>query len=269
MPDPTPIRLADLPMPSAPDPEACRKRLKKLQKELVHIQQTYFHERRRAILVFEGWDAAGKGGAIRRVTRRLDPRGVHVWPIGAPAPAEQGRHYLWRFWQRLPEPGSFAIFDRSWYGRVLVERVEGLASPAEWRRACDEINEFERLLVDDGVRIVKLFLHITPEEQLERFRKRLIDPYKRWKQSEEDLRNRTRWRDYEAAIEEMFDRTSTTLAPWHATAANSKDYARMRVLEVINDRLSAGLVIEPPVLAPEVQRSAFAMLGLDPDARDG
>lgn len=242
------------------------KRMVKLQKELLHIQQTYYHEKRRAILVFEGWDAAGKGGAIRRITELLDPRGVHVWPISAPTAMEQGRHYLWRFWQRLPEPGSFAIFDRSWYGRVLVERVENFAKPKEWRRAYDEINEFERLLIDDGVRIVKLFLHITEEEQLERFRERMTNPYKRWKLTHEDLRNREKWHDYEKAIEDMFERTSTEQAPWHVIPANSKWFTRIKVMETVSRALSRGVQITPPPLDPEVQSLAENIFGVAIDS---
>lgn len=259
------IRLSELPMDQGrmEDKAAYEKRLAKLQKELLRIQQTYWHERRRAILVFEGWDAAGKGGAIRRATELLDPRGVHVWPIGAPLPAEQGRHYLWRFWQRLPEPGTFAVFDRSWYGRVLVERVEGFAAPEAWRRAYDEINEFERMLSDDGARIVKLFLHISPEEQLERFRERLTNPYKRWKITEEDLRNRARWDDYVAAAEDMFERTSTPAAPWHAIPADSKWHARVRCLEIVNEALSRGVTIAPPPVDPAVQAAAARLLGIE------
>ena len=238
-------------------------RLKSLQTQLMRVQQTYWHGGGRAVIVFEGWDAAGKGGTIRRMTELLDPRGVHVWPISAPSPAEQGRHYLWRFWQRLPERGTFAIFDRSWYGRVLVERVEGFAKPPEWRRAYDEINEFERLLVDDGVRIVKLFLHITPEEQLKRFRERLTNPYKRWKITDEDLRNRARWDDYVVAAEDMFDRTSTTLAPWHAIPADSKWHARVRSLEIVTEALSEGVTIAPPPIDPAVEAAAAELLGID------
>ncbi|HSK41641.1 MAG TPA: polyphosphate kinase [Arenibaculum sp.] len=257
-------RLSTLPMDTPPlkDKAAYIRRLASLQKKLLRIQQTYWHERRRAVLVFEGWDAAGKGGAIRRVTELLDPRGVHVWPIGAPSPAEQGRHYLWRFWQKLPEPGTFAIFDRSWYGRVLVERVQSFATRDEWHRAYDEINEFERLLSDDGVRIVKLFLHITPVEQLERFRERLTNPYKRWKLTEEDLRNREQWQDNIDAAEDMFERTSTDLAPWHLVPANSKWHARIRVLEIIAGELKRGVTVVPPPMNPKVRLAAAEMLGL-------
>ena len=237
-------------------------RLERLQKELLHIQQTYWHEKRRAIIVFEGWDAAGKGGCIRRVTEPLDPRGFHVWPIGAPSAEEQGKHYLYRFWTRVPAPGSLAIFDRSWYGRVLVERVEGFATKEQWTRAYEEINQFERLLTNDGVRIVKLFLHITQEEQLERFRERLSNPYKRWKLTEEDLRNRSRWDDYIEAAEAMFDHTSTPNAPWTAVPANAKWYARLRVLEAITDALKEGVTVAPPPIDINVAKAAAEILGI-------
>ncbi|WP_247892295.1 polyphosphate kinase [Azospirillum sp. Sh1] len=241
------------------------RRLGKLQKELLHIQQTYWHEKRRAIVVFEGWDAAGKGGAIRRMTEPLDPRGFHVWPISSPTAEEQGKHYLYRFWTKLPAAGTFAIFDRSWYGRVMVERVEKFATKDQWKRAYDEINEFERLLTDDGVRIIKLFLHITPEEQLERFRERMKNPYKRWKLTEEDLRNRAKWDDYVKAAEAMFDRTSTPEAPWHAVEANSKWFARLKVLEIVTNALKEGVNIAPPPVNGNVARIAAEVLGIEPD----
>ena len=252
---PKKIRLTKLehPEPFA-DKAAYEKRLVKLQDKMLEIQQTYFHERRRAILMFEGWDAAGKGGAIRRLTEKLDPRGFHVWPIGPPRPDEQGRHYLYRFWQRLPVPGTIAIFDRSWYGRVLVERVEGLIPKSTWKRAYDEIKEFERMLVDDGVRLVKLFLHIPPEEQLERFAARLSDPYKRWKLTESDLLNHRRWNDYSDAIEDMFDRTSTKFAPWTAIYAEKKWVARVEVLKMVTKALAAGVDVSPPPIDPEVKK---------------
>ena len=190
------------------------------------------------MIVLEGWDAAGKGGVIRRMHWPLDPRGLKVWPISAPTPEELDHHYLYRFWTRLPKSGQLVIFDRSWYGRVLVERIEGYATKTEWQRAYAEINEFERMLGDDGVRLVKIFLHITPEEQLARFRARFNDPLKRWKLSVEDLRNRARWADYEVAIEEMFQRTSTVRRPWIVIPGNSKPYARLAAIDAIVKRLS-------------------------------
>lgn len=260
------IRLAKLDMSQRfAEREDYETKLMELQIAMLRVQQAYFHEGRRAIVLFEGWDAAGKGGAIRRLTERLDPRGAKVWPIAAPKPEEQGRHYLYRFWARLPERGTIAVFDRSWYGRVLVERVEGFAAEPDWRRAYHEINEFERMLTDDGVRIVKLFLHITPEEQLKRFVVRLRNPYKRWKLSSEDLRNRARWRDYCDAIEDMFDRTSTKHAPWHALAANYKWYVRVRALEVVVDALAKGVNLAPPPIDPRVQEEAASALGISFD----
>lgn len=236
--------------------------LAELQVRILRIQQTYFHEKRRGIILFEGWDAAGKGGVIRRLTERLDPRGCKVWPIAAPKPEEQGRHYLYRFWTRLPEPGTLAVFDRSWYGRVLVERVEGFASRKEWERAYREINEFEAMLVDDGVRIVKIFLHITPDEQLGRFAERLSNPYKRWKLTEEDIRNREKWPQYQDATEEMFAETSTSKAPWFAVPANQKWHARVEALNIIARRLGKGVSLDAPPIDPKVQIAALERLGL-------
>ena len=259
------IRLSKLDMDAArfADKQSYEKRLEKLQKELLRIQQTYWHEKRRAILVFEGWDAGGKGGAIRRLTEPLDPRGFHVWPISAPRPDEQGRHYLYRFWKRLPVPGSIAVFDRSWYGRVLVERVEGFAGKEEWKRAYGEIRDFEKMLTDDGVRIVKLFLHISKDEQLNRFRERLSNPYKRWKLTAEDLRNREKWDDYEAAVEDMFDETSRENAPWSAVPANSKWYARTRVLEIVTEALAKGVTVAPPPVDKAMAKAAAEVLGVE------
>jgi polyphosphate kinase 2 (PPK2 family) len=228
------IQLKDLKEhPRLQDKNDYEDRLKKFQLRMLRLQQHLYQKRRRAVVAFEGWDAAGKGGAIRRLTEKLDPRGFHVWPIGAPRPDEQGRHYLWRFWQRLPAPGEIAVFDRTWYGRVLVERVEGFASKSEWKRAYGEINEFEKVLADDGVPIVKIFLHITKDEQLRRFKEREHNPYKKWKIGPEDWRNRKRWSDYEVAIDDMFRKTSTKRAPWNALAANAKWYARTEVLRTV------------------------------------
>lgn len=258
------IRLSTLDMDAArlADKETYEKRLSQLQKELLHVQQTYWHEKRRAVIVFEGWDAGGKGGAIRRLTEPLDPRGVHVWPISAPRPDEQGRHYLYRFWKRLPVPGTFAIFDRSWYGRVLVERVEGFASKEQWKRAYEEIRDFEKMLTDDGARVVKLFLHIDKDEQLRRFKERLTNPYKRWKLTEEDLRNRTKWDEYVEAVEDMFDETSTPNAPWSAIPANSKWFARTQILELVTEALARDVNVAPPPMDKAVVKAAADVLGV-------
>jgi polyphosphate kinase 2 (PPK2 family) len=183
------------------------------------------------ILVFEGWDAAGKGGAIRRLTGALDARTYQVIPIAAPTDEERAHHYLWRFWRHLSRGGRFTIFDRSWYGRVLVERVEGFATEQEWRRAYSEINEFEEQLVDHGMVLVKYWVHITADEQLRRFKEREHAPYKKWKLTEEDWRNRSKWADYERAVNEMVERTSTRLAPWTLVEGNDKYFARLKVLK--------------------------------------
>ena len=237
-------------------------RLEALQLQMLRIQQAYFHQRKRAVLVFEGADAAGKGGAIRRLTEKMDPRGVHVWPIAKPTAEEQGRHYLYRFWQKLPAPGTIAVFDRSWYGRVLVERAEGFASRDAWQRSYEEINAFERMLTDDGARVVKIFLHITQDEQLKRFKERLINPYKRWKIGEEDIRNRKKWPAYEEAIEDMFKKTSTKRARWHVIPGDHKWHARVTVAETVTRALSADMSIAVPQLDVNVQHEAARQLGI-------
>lgn len=213
--------------------DAYQTQLEDLQHRLFREQVAHYLQKRRSAIVFEGWDAAGKGGAIKRLTALMDPRGYKVWPIGAPRDAEVRQHYLWRFWTRLPEHGELAVFDRSWYGRVLVERVEDLAKPREWKRAYDEINAFERMLTDDGMRLCKFFLHIDRRTQLKRFRDREGDPLKKYKIGPEDWRNRSRWRAYERAIQDMLDRTHRPDAPWHLVPANDKKFARIAVLRTV------------------------------------
>lgn len=264
---PAPPRLSELDMDKRVGPKKYRRKLAGLQERLREVSLAYRAQHRRAVVLFEGWDAAGKGGVIRRMSWPLDPRGLKVWPIAAPTPDEQGQHYLYRFWKRLPRPGQMVIFDRSWYGRVLVERVEGFAAESEWSRAYSEINEFERMLDDDGIRLVKIFLHITPEEQLERFRQRWGDPLKRWKLSAEDLRNRSRWSEYEAAIEDMFQKTSTVPQPWVAVPANHKKYARLAAMRAVVKRLADAVDTAPPGPAPEVEGEARRMLGVEQDGR--
>jgi polyphosphate kinase 2 (PPK2 family) len=215
-----------------------KKLLREWQHDLLSLQQTVLRAGARMIVNIEGMDAAGKGGAIRRMVARLDPRGYKVYRIGAPQAWEQERHYLYRFWTRLPGPGELVIFDRSWYGRVLVERVEGFASDEEWRRAYREINDFERMLVDDGVILRSLWFQIDPDEQLHRFERRLADPFKSWKMSDEDWRNRARWDDYIEAAEEMFERTDTEHGPWTVIAANKKRYARLAALRTVATALA-------------------------------
>jgi polyphosphate kinase 2 (PPK2 family) len=189
------------------------------------------------VLVFEGWDAAGKGGAIRRVTRALDARQVQVIPIAAPTDEENAQHYLWRFWRQLGRAGRVTVFDRSWYGRVLVERVEGFAADDEWRRAYTEIRDFEDQLVQHGIVVCKFWLHITKDEQLARFQSREETPYKSWKLTEEDWRNREKWDAYEQAVNEMVERTSTHSAPWTLVEANDKRFARVKVIQTVADAM--------------------------------
>ena len=215
--------------------------LKKLQLELVQAQRSLVERRIPVVIVFEGMDAAGKGGAIKRLTAKLDPRGFEVHPIGPPDDHECRFHYLRRFWVRLPSYGRIGIFDRSWYGRVLVERVEKFTPKKAWTRAYDEINEFERQLIDDDTVVLKFWMHVTEDEQLERFKAREDDPYRRWKITDDDWRNREKWRDYVKAAEEMFAKTSTPYAPWTVVAANDKFHARVVVLKATLAAMNAAL----------------------------
>jgi polyphosphate kinase 2 (PPK2 family) len=258
-------RLAALDMALQLDEKAYFRELARLQERLRVIQQAYLKSGHSAAIVFEGWDAAGKGGTIRCMSSALDARGFKVWPISAPRQYYLERHYLARFFERLPPHGAISVFDRSWYGRVLVERIEGLARKRDWKRAFQEINEFERALHEHGTRVIKIFLHITPEEQLRRFRARVLDPTKRWKLSYEDFRNRKKWSAYEEATDDMFQKTSSSHAPWHAIPANSKKYARIEALRIIAKRLSSGVDLAPAELDPEVIREARALLDIDPD----
>lgn len=202
--------------------------------------QAYF-QKRPVVIVFEGMDASGKGGTIKRLTERMDPRGYVVWPISAPAGEDKERHYLYRFWRRLPEQGQIAIFDRSWYGRVLVERLEGFCSEADWKRAYGEINHFERQLVDAGSIMLKFWMHISKDEQLARFREREQTNYKSWKITDEDWRNRGKWEDYMLATQEMILKTSTLIAPWTLVEANDKLYARIHVLRTVAEKLESAM----------------------------
>ena len=216
---------------------AYRKRLKHGQERLRELEYEIYRHRVPVILVFEGWDAAGKGGNIKRVTRNLDPRGYEVVPIAAPHDIEKAHHYLWRFWTEIPKAGHVTIFDRSWYGRVLVERVEGFCSEAEWKRAYREINEMEQHLAHAGTVLLKFWLHIDPAEQLRRFRERERLTHKQWKITAEDWRNREKWGAYHAAVDEMLFRTSTPDAPWSVIESNCKRHARIKVLETIIEAL--------------------------------
>lgn len=208
-----------------------KKQLKKLQYEMLNTQQFLFQNKISLILVFEGMDAAGKGGAIKRLTQRLDPRGYVVHPISAPQPHEKRYHYMHRFWRKLPQHGQIGIFDRSWYGRVLVERIEEYATENEWSRAYQEINEFERTLTDENYIIVKFWIHVDKDEQLLRFKERQTNPYKLWKLTEEDWRNRGKFDSYVEAANEMFEKTDTEYAPWILVPGNNKLHARIQVLQ--------------------------------------
>jgi polyphosphate kinase 2 (PPK2 family) len=233
-------------------------RLAALQKRLGHIQTAHIIHKRRAIIVFEGWDAAGKGGIIKRLTAEWDPRYFEVWPIGAPTPEELAHHFLWRFWRRLPAQHNIAVFDRSWYGRVLVERVEGYASKAEWTRGYDEINDFEAQQAATGATLIKIFVHVTQKTQDKRLRQRIESPWKRWKTGLDDYRNRARRADYLDAMHEMFARTSTRDAPWIVIDGNDKKAARIAALTAIADALQAKVPMEPPALDPGVEAAARA-----------
>lgn len=215
--------------------------LKKLQKKLGQLHNRLYRKRVPVVIVYEGWDAAGKGGNIKRVTEALDPRGFEVHPIASPEPKEKARHYLWRFWTRLPKDGHIAIFDRSWYGRVMVERLEGFCSENDWRRAYYEMNEFEQELHNWGAVILKFWVHIDKDTQLARFTERQNTPAKQWKITDEDWRNREKWDDYEVAVDEMLAKTSTTYAPWHILESVDKKYARIKALKIVIDALEKAL----------------------------
>lgn len=227
-----------------------------VQERLYRVHVAHIVHKRRALILFEGWDASGKGGAIRRMTANWDPRYFEVWPIAAPTPPEKDRHFLWRFWTRLPANGNISVFDRSWYGRVLVERVEGYASQAEWKRGYDEINEFEAQQKDSGTTIVKLFMHVTQAEQDRRLLDRLEDPWKRWKTGPDDYRNRARRADYEKAMADMFKQTDTRWAPWSVIDGNNKKAARIAALTRVADALEAAVPMTPPDADPEFETMA-------------
>jgi polyphosphate:AMP phosphotransferase len=222
-------------------PEEYKKRKKQLQKKLALLHNQMYLQRVPVILAFEGWDAGGKGGAIKRITQSIDPRGYEVVPVSAPNDLEKSHHYLWKFWEKFPKDGHMAIFDRTWYGRVLVERIEGFATEEEWKRAYAEINNMEAHLAKSGAVILKFWMHIDKDEQERRFKQRQDTPEKQWKITEEDWRNRARWDDYELAVDEMVLRTSTKAAPWHIIEANSKLYARIKVMETVVNALETAL----------------------------
>ena len=213
------------------------KRLDELQDELRQLHYKLYRKKIPVIIAYEGWDAAGKGGNIKRITGALDPRGFEVLPIASPEPHEKARHFLWRFWTRLPKTGHIAIFDRTWYGRVMVERIEGFCSENDWQRAYNEINEFEKELTDWGAVVIKFWVQIDKRTQLKRFKERQATPEKQWKITDEDWRNREKWNQYESAIDEMIQKTSTEFAPWYILESVDKKYARIKALEIVIDQI--------------------------------
>jgi polyphosphate kinase 2 (PPK2 family) len=254
------VEMLDRPI----DDDSYERQLKKLQRRLLDLQIHYLRTGGRAVIGLDGWDAAGKGGLIRRAVDGLEPRSIHVWRIGAPTKEEQGRHYLWRFWQRLPAPGNWSMFDRTWYGRVLVERVEGFCTKDEWKRAYREINEFERQLTDDGVRIVKLLAHVSAKEQKKRMIDRLEKPHKHYKVGLEDFRNIAKRKQYLEAYDEMLEKTNTDHAPWHVIASDDKDQARLAGLKIIVGELARGVKLTEQELDPAVADAAFKLWGWRP-----
>ncbi|SFG63962.1 polyphosphate:AMP phosphotransferase [Oribacterium sp. WCC10] len=226
-------KLKDINLNKSISEDEYKTQLKELQEKLENLHNVAYLKGIPIIIAYEGWDAAGKGGNIKRVTAALDPRGYVVHPIASPKPHEKSRHHLWRFWTRLPKTGHFAIFDRTWYGRVMVERLEGYCTENDWQRAYNELNEFEKELSDWGAVIVKFWVHIDKDTQLARFTDRQNTPEKQWKITDEDWRNRDKWDLYEQAVDEMIAKTSTTYAPWHILESNDKKYARIKALKII------------------------------------
>ncbi len=235
-----------------------------LQERLAKIQVAHILHKKRSVILFEGWDAAGKGGIIKRLTADWDPRYFQVHPISAPTEEERDHHFLWRFWTRLPASGNIALFDRSWYGRVLVERVEGFAKKAEWKRGYDEINAFEKQQIDAGTNIVKLFVHITQETQDEQLAQRLDTPWKRWKTGADDYRNRARRADYLDAMQAMFKKTDSKHAPWHVIDNNHRKAGRIAALTYVADTLEKLVPMDFPKPDPAVLKLAQQAFGYTP-----
>jgi len=257
----TSFRLKDIDLSKKlKDKDEYETSLNKLQNRIRDLQNACFHNGQRIVILFEGWDASGKGGAIRRLTEKLDPRSCRVYPVGKPDDREHKEHYLQRFWRRIPPRGHIAIFDRSWYGRVLVERIEGFATADEWQRAYDEINRFETTLSDDGIVIIKLFLHISQEEQLKRYMERLDNPKKHWKFTEDDLRNRSRAEDYKSAYEDMINKTNRKNAPWLPIPGEHKWFARVNVLENVCNLLEGAIDTRIPKYSKDEIEQTKALL---------
>lgn len=234
-------KLDEIDLDKAVTQEEYRVELDALQARLGHLHNKLYRKKVPVIIAYEGWDAAGKGGNIKRITEALDPRGFEVHPIASPEPHEKARHYLWRFWNRLPKTGHIAVFDRTWYGRVMVERLEGFCRENDWQRAYNEINEFERELADWGAVIIKFWVQIDKDTQLARFNERQNTPAKQWKITEEDWRNREKWDLYEGAVNEMLQKTNTTYAPWHILESNDKRYARLKALKIVIESIEKAL----------------------------
>lgn len=231
-------KLSEIPLENKSlSDEEYKEQLTRLQNHLKELHNRLYRKKVPVVIVYEGWDAAGKGGNIKRITEALDPRGFEVQPIASPEPHEKARHYLWRFWMRLPKTGHIAIFDRSWYGRVMVERLEGFCSENDWKRAYNEMNEFEKALHDWGAVIIKFWVQIDKDTQLARFTDRQNTPEKQWKITDEDWRNREKWDEYEVAVNEMIQKTSTTFAPWHILESVDKKYARIKALKIVIEEL--------------------------------
>ena len=224
--------------------EEYKKRLDKLQDKMAKLHGELYRRRIPVVLGFEGWDAGGKGGAIKRLTAKMDPRGYVVRPTASPNDIEKAHHYLWRFWTAMPKAGHVAIFDRTWYGRVMVERIEGFCTRGEWQRAYKEINDMEKDLTDAGAIVMKFWMQIDKEEQERRFKARQENPEKQWKITDEDWRNREKWDQYEEAVNEMLIRTSTAKAPWIVVEGNCKYYARIKVIETVVDAIEKRLEAE-------------------------
>ena len=235
-------KLSEIPLNQEMSKEEYEIRLKELQKKLKKLHNKIYQKKIPVIIAYEGWDAAGKGGNIKRLTSALDPRGFEVHPIASPEPHEKSRHYLWRFYHRLPKDGHIAIFDRTWYGRVMVERIEGFCSENDWKRAYNEINEFEKDLSDWGAVVIKFWVHIDSDTQLARFQERERIPEKNWKITQEDWRNREKWTEYETAVNEMIEKTSTENAPWYIIQSNNKYYARLSAIQIVIAEIEKRLV---------------------------
>lgn len=234
-------KLDEIDLDKAVTQDEYRAELDRMQEKLGHLHNKLYRKKVPVIIAYEGWDAAGKGGNIKRITEALDPRGFEVHPIASPEPHEKARHYLWRFWNRLPKTGHVAVFDRTWYGRVMVERLEGFCRENDWQRAYNEINEFEKELADWGAVIIKFWVQIDKDTQLARFNERQNTPSKQWKITEEDWRNREKWDLYESALKEMLQKTNTAYAPWHILESNDKRYARLKALKIVIEAIEKAL----------------------------